>query len=159
LPTKAPPMVAAAPAMTWTGCYISGGVGYGMWNQDESISAFGLTTSTYTNGGRGWLGRFGAGCDYQFNPSFVIGAFGDSDWANLKNHDSGMGANFTPGGGGAVPVGAFEKENRAWHAGVRLGYLPYPNLMTFVSGGWTQAHFTQRDYFNLLTGVATGISA
>src|SRR5262249_30941677 len=42
---------------------------------------------------------------------------------------------------------------------VRLGYLPYPNLMTFVSGGWTQAHFTQRDYFNLLTGVATGISA
>src|SRR5262245_25292482 len=87
LPTKAPPMTAAAPAMSWTGCYITGGVGYGMWNQDEVERAFGLATASYTNGGRGWLGRVGGGCDYQFNPSFVIGAFGDYDFANLKTHD------------------------------------------------------------------------
>jgi outer membrane immunogenic protein len=157
LPTKAPPMVAAAPAMSWTGCYISGGIGYGMWNQDESISAFGLSTGTYTNGGRGWLGRGGVGCDYQFNPSWLVGAFGDFDWANIKSNGA-SGANFTPNGAGGPPVAAAEKENRAWHAGLRLGYLPYPNLLTFVSGGWTQAHFTQRDYFFLLTGAPVGTS-
>jgi outer membrane immunogenic protein len=156
LPTKAPPMVAAAPIQSWTGCYISGGIGYGMWNQDESVT-FGLTSGTYTNGGRGWLGRGGVGCDYQFSPSFVVGAFGDYDWANIKSNGV-SGANFTVTGAPGTPVAAAEKENRAWHAGLRLGYLPYPNLMTFVSGGWTQAHFTQRDYFSLLTGVASGVS-
>jgi outer membrane immunogenic protein len=160
LPMKAPPMVAAAPAMTWTGCYISGGVGYGMWNQDETERAFGLATASTTNGGRGWLGRVGAGCDYQFNPSFVIGAFGDYDFANLKTHDFASSPNFFATGAGAPPVGAFEKENRAWHAGLRLGYLPYPNLLTFVSGGWTQAHFTQRDFVLLLNpAISTGVSA
>jgi outer membrane immunogenic protein len=156
LPMKAPPMVAAAPAMTWTGCYVDGGIGYGMWNQDEAISFGGLNTGTYTNGGRGWLGRVGVGCDYQFTPSFVIGVFGDYDFMNLKG--TVQGANFTATGLGGVPVAADEKEKSAWYIGGRLGYLPYPNLMTFVSGGWTETRFNQRDYFSLLTGTLTGIS-
>ena len=37
LPRKAPAAVAPAPlpVATWTGCYLTGGVGYGMWNQDN----------------------------------------------------------------------------------------------------------------------------
>jgi outer membrane immunogenic protein len=89
LPVKAPPMVAAAPVYTWTGCYVSGGVGYGMWNQDNSAFdtlGLGINTVTQTAGGRGWLGRVGVGCDYQVAPSFVIGAFGDYDWRNIKGN-------------------------------------------------------------------------
>jgi outer membrane immunogenic protein len=137
LPLKAPPP--APPAMTWTGCWVSGGVGYGLWTQDH----FGEDTRTLTqlepnttSGGRGWLGRVGVGCDYQFSSSFLVGAFGDYDFMSLK------GTWNDPLAAGPAVVGE-EKEKAAWAAGLRLGYLPYPNLLTFVSGGWTQTRFDQ----------------
>jgi outer membrane immunogenic protein len=150
LPTKAPPMVAAAPVASWTGCYVSGGVGYGLWNQDEYGSATGVTSGTYTVGGRGWLGRVGVGCDYQAGSQFVIGAFGDYDFMNL--HSTVLSTNGPAGG----TFGANEKESGSWAAGGRIGYLPYPNLLTFVSAGWTEMRFSERDYFNLFTGASTG---
>ena len=142
LPMKAPPMVAAAPIYTWTGCYISGGVGYGMFDQEHfaftTPPAPAFSTLSADTGGRGWLGRVGVGCDYQVGPSFVIGAFGDFDWMNLRTHTFN---NLFPA------LGAEEKESASWAAGVRVGWLPYPNLLTFVSGGWTQARFDRQDIF------------
>src|SRR5437868_12917678 len=80
---KAPPPP-PAPVYTWTGCYLGGGGGYGMWNQ-ELNSIDGLTTSqTVTAGGRGWFGTVQVGCDYQFASDWVIGAFGDWDFGSLK---------------------------------------------------------------------------
>jgi outer membrane immunogenic protein len=158
LPMKAPPMVAAAPAMTWTGCYVDGGIGYGMWNQDEFTNLpAGATSAVVIEGGRGWLGRIGVGCDYQFAPSFVIGAFGDYDFMNLKGNNAPPD---TVGGGVFLAPGqGEEKERSAWYAGGRLGYLPYPNLMTFVSGGWTQTHFNQVDLLPATVGgAAIGVS-
>jgi outer membrane immunogenic protein len=148
LPVKAPPMVAAVPVASWTGCYVSGGIGYGMWNQDHHIAVTGVPqvfngttvqlTADETSGGRGWLGRVGVGCDYQASPQFVIGAFADYDFMNLRTHDFGnLGMIF----------GAEEKESASWAVGGRLGYLPYPNLLTFVSGGWTQARFDAQNIF------------
>ena len=135
LPVKAPPMVAAAPVYTWTGCYVSGGVGYGMYDQENFAHnvppAPPVATATQDAGGRGWLGRVGVGCDYQFGPSWVVGAFGDYDWRDIKGNFHDIATGF---------IGE-EKNNAAWHAGVRVGWLPYPNLLTFVSGGWTQARF------------------
>src|SRR5579862_1191102 len=157
MPVKAPMLKAPPPVYSWTGCYLDAGVGYGMYNQDESETAFGITTYTYTNGGRGWLGRFGGGCDYQFGgSSWVVGVLGDYDTMNLKALASGQ--NFTAGGGAAPPAVANEKENSAWYVGGRLGYLVTPNLLTFVSGGYTETRFGQRDYFNPATGVAFGSS-
>src|SRR5262249_62193787 len=56
----------APPPPTFTGCYVNGGAGYGLWNIDHSTESLGqqITTET-TSGGRGWLGRVGGGCDYQ----------------------------------------------------------------------------------------------
>ena len=52
-----------------------------------------------------------------------------------------------------------EKETGAWAAGLRLGYLPYPNLMTFVSGGWTEARFGAVNFStNAVPSVATPFS-
>src|SRR5262249_7186633 len=139
LPVKAPPMVAPPVVYTWTGCYLSGGVGYGMWNQDHFLFADPGSiqlTAQETAGGRGWLGRVGGGCDYQFNNNFVFGVFGDYDFKDIHSHDfANLGLVF----------GAEEKESSSWSVGGRVGYLPYDNLLTFISGGYTQARFDRMD--------------
>jgi outer membrane immunogenic protein len=152
-----PPPVSEAP--TWTGCYADAGLGYGVSNTDHSGTlAFGLpaTTDNITDGGRGWLGRFGAGCDYQFkvlnNWNVVAGLFGDYDAADI--HGS-----FT----GAFPLGTFplgtpltgeQKERSAWAVGPRIGFLVTPTVLTYWDGGYTQASFNSIGL--AAAGVPTG---
>ncbi len=144
---KAPPP--PPPAVSWTGCYVDGGVGYGMYNQDTFAETSPPTVpplvpvgATVTNGGRGWLGRLGGGCDYQFGAgslgNFVVGAFADYDFMSLS------GTFGDPAG----PVQGSETERGAWYAGGRLGYLVTPTLLTYVDGGYTQTRF---DAVNLYT--------
>jgi outer membrane immunogenic protein len=131
-----PVKVVAAPmpvvrAMSWTGCYVGVGGGYGMYNQDLSgasgSSGFigGSGSETLTLGGRGWFGTGQVGCDYQFAPQWVIGAFGDYDLSNITGHLFDVD----------------EKLSSSWAVGGRIGYVIMPNLLTYVSGGYTQAHF------------------
>jgi len=144
LPAKAPPSPPQSGA-NWTGCYIDAGVGYGMWDQshyaeiDPGLIPFTVST---TSGGQGWLGRLGGGCDYQFGVpnlgNFVVGVLGDYDFASLSGGFQETFAGF----------GNAEKETGAWVVGGRLGYLVTPNLLTYVDGGYSQAHFNQ---INLLT--------
>jgi outer membrane immunogenic protein len=137
LPVKAPIMKAPpAPVTSWTGCYLDAGFGYGMYNQDHALESgppltpgFEVLETTETQGGRGWLGRFGGGCDYQFASNWLIGAFADYDVMDIKATIGDLG------------VAGTEKENNAWYAGGRLGYLVTPSLLTYVSGGYTQTHF------------------
>jgi outer membrane immunogenic protein len=152
---KAPP----PPAPTWTGCYIDGGVGYGLWNQDHSNfnPAFTpSTTQTTTDGGRGWLGRVGGGCDYQFSfgglGNFVIGAFGDYDFMGLN------GTNQPELVVGASPTMFNVNQTDAWYAGGRIGYLPYPDLMAFFSGGFTGTRFTNSSEFLTFNGAPIGFT-
>jgi outer membrane immunogenic protein len=140
LPYKAAPMAPPA-AYNWTGCYLGAGGGYGMWRQDVTAETFPDLTAASTQttvGGSGWFGTAQIGCDYQFNGPFVIGAFADGDWGNIHG-------TVTPFSG-IVPLAGDEKQTHSWAVGGRIGYLPFPKLLTFVSGGWTQAHF---DSFNL----------
>ena len=163
LPPPPPPA-----AYNWTGCYIDAGGGYGFWNQDHSTTGpvpafFGttLTTATTTDGGRGWLGRFGGGCDYQtslFNNRFVVGVFGDYDPMNLKGSNS-------PSEVGQVPCPTFctstltanETETYAWYVGGRIGYLVNPAFLAFVDGGYTQTKFTQSGQYETVLGEAIGV--
>jgi outer membrane immunogenic protein len=146
LSVKAPVLKAMPPVFSWTGCYLNAGVGYGLWNQDHNVTAAAERTPgvpnsfqsiDVTNGGRGWLGRFGGGCDYQVSSSFVIGAFGDYDWMNLK------GSLNTQLDAGGAQIQADEKESSAWSAGARIGYLITPTVLTYVDGGWTSTRFDQ----------------
>ena len=90
-PAYAPVYKAPPPAPTFSGCYIDGGVGYGVSNIDhngETIPGLVPTSSSTTSGGRGWLGRAGGGCDYQFTllntwPA-VIGLLADYDFSNVS---------------------------------------------------------------------------
>jgi outer membrane immunogenic protein len=149
LPARMPLKAAAPlPAMTWTGCYVGAGGGYGMWNQDHTTLVSGVpVTPEATAGGRGWFGTVQLGCDYQFNTNWLIGAFGDADWGNIRGDLNDV----TTG----VTLYGREKQKWSWAAGGRVGYLVYPQLLTYVSGGYTAARF---DQVNLATfaGVASG---
>lgn len=145
--TKAP-VAMPAPVMSWTGCYVGAGGGYGMSNSEDSTwtPAGTLVGLGATNGGRGWFGTVGAGCDYQFAPSWVIGAFGDVDFSSIS------GDAFAYTGGGA-PLAGEETLDRSWAVGGRLGYVVFPQLLTYVSAGYTQAHFKSTTYLGGATGL------
>src|SRR5260370_17446143 len=61
MPVKAPIMRAPPPPVfSWTGCYIGGGGGYGMWNQEtfhETAPCPVANSPTKTGGGPGWFGH------------------------------------------------------------------------------------------------------
>jgi len=150
--TKAPaPMVAVA---NWTGCYVGGGGGYGMFNQEntgyqENTTPRTRVTETVTTGGRGYFGTVQGGCDYQFalgTYNLVIGAFGDYDFASLKGNHSPPGFNSLTESPDLV---AQEKMSSAWSVGGRIGWLVTPSLLTYFSGGYTEAKFDSQNYTNL----------
>jgi len=135
MPLKAP--YAPPPAASWTGCYLDGGFGYGMSNINTYGETFpGLVPLTTGNdsGGEGWLARLGGGCDYQFPlgglGNFVLGAFGDYDFMNLKSNMADVSG-----------LGGPERESGAWYAGGRLGFLVTPSLLVYTDGGYTQTRF------------------
>lgn len=152
MPLKAP---IPEPVMSWTGCYVDGGWGYGLWNQDHFTTGAGGTTVTTTDGGRGWMGKVGGGCDYQtpwFNHRVVIGVFGDWDPMSLK------GSNTPNEFVGVTPITANEKETSAWFVGARAGYLVTPSFMTYFDGGYTRTRFTQTSEFSTVGGAPVGFA-
>jgi outer membrane immunogenic protein len=147
--TKAPAVVATVP--TWTGCYLGGGGGFGMWNQENTgfidgppVRQFEATT---TAGGRGYFGTVQAGCDYQFGGQFVVGAFGDYDFSSLK-------ANVSPTNG----LFGEEKMSSAWSVGGRAGWLVTPSLLVYFSGGYTEATFDRVNLSGLAVGAPTNVA-
>jgi outer membrane immunogenic protein len=143
---RAPPPAPVALPPSFTGCYVNGGGGYGLWNIDHfTKDEFGTTlTSSATSGGRGWLGRFGGGCDYQFGggggfwSNWVVGVFADYDTMNLHR-------NFATNDGFGV---GNAKEKDAWAVGGRIGYLVTPNVFTYWNGGYTETRFDQINLFD-----------
>ena len=128
LPVKAQYIAPVVTAYNWTGCYVGAGGGYGMYNQDVSFPS---APETITLGGRGWFGTGQVGCDYQVMPSIVIGAFGDWNFGSIK--------------GGSIFSTVDEKMSWSWAAGGRIGWVALPNLLAYVSGGYTEAHVDQID--------------
>jgi outer membrane immunogenic protein len=115
------------------------GVGYGLSDAETSVvrdpTGIALTNSTNA-AGKGWLGTLTAGYDYQFNSSIVGGVFGDYDFADIKGTLATTSAiNFFD------VLGGTEKESHAWDVGVRLGWLAAPSVLTYWTGGYTQARF------------------
>src|SRR6185312_5998155 len=85
--TKAP--VAVAPAYNWTGFYIFGGGGGGIWSANGGVDSTAtgaciICTNTRT-GGDGWFGTVGAGYDWQSAGS-GLGIFGDGTYGSLKGN-------------------------------------------------------------------------
>jgi len=138
-PVAPPPAAPVVATYNWTGCYVGGGGGYGMWNQETQLvfnpTPFG---PSHNNGGRGWFGTVQVGCDYQVGSNIVIGAFADYDWSGMKGDFAAVVQ---------TTIGE-EKLKSSWAAGGRIGWLPFPQLMVFVSGGYTEARFDSVTFFD-----------
>ena len=140
--TKAPQM---APAYNWTGFYIFGGGGGGIWDADSNVQfsppLTALTRDTRV-GGDGWFGTVGAGYDWQFNGSWVAGIFADGQFGSLRGS---MSDTFN-GLEGRV------KLETSWAAGVRLGYLVAPNVYSYVNGGYSGSEWSGSNLSTIAAG-------
>jgi len=130
---KAAPPIVVAPS--WTGFYIFGGFGGGLWDADNhSLETPTGTTLTQDQrlGGSGWLGTVGAGYDWQFNRNWVAGVFADGMFGSLRGSLSDTEAGFT----------GTEKLRDTWAVGVRAGYLVAPNVLSYVNAGYTESYWS-----------------
>ena len=133
LAVKAPPP--PAPVYNWTGFYIFGGGGGGIWAADQSVQETGTNvplTIDQRQGGSGWFGTVGIGYDWQFNGPWVAGVFADGQFGSIK------GTLQDP----LDQVTGTIKMQDAWAAGVRVGYLVAPNVLSYVNGGYSGSHWS-----------------
>jgi outer membrane immunogenic protein len=141
--SKAPVMVEPTPS--WTGFYIFGGGGAGLWAADSNsvstgvvgpFGTFGPADASQTRdqrlGGSGWFGTVGAGYDWQFNGRWVAGILADGQFGDI--HGSLSDPTFQTEGR--------EKLNTSYAAGVRLGYLVAPNVLSYVNGGYSGSEWS-----------------
>ena len=155
--TKAPAPMAVAPS--WTGFYIFGGGGGGLWNANGGVDSTAtgaciICTNTRT-GGDGWFGTVGAGYDWQGGSSWVVGIFGDGTFGSLKGNIGD--ASFTAPGSAVPGIVGTTKMETAWAAGARLGFLVAPNVLSYVNGGYTGTYWTGSTLLGSATGVASGL--
>jgi outer membrane immunogenic protein len=155
--TRAPAPVAAA--YNWTGFYIFGGGGGGLWNADSNVQstgvvgavgAFGPAGTALTRdqrlGGSGWFGTVGIGYDWQFS-RWVAGIFGDGQFGDIRGSLSDP---FTFGTEGR------EKLRTSYAAGVRVGYLVAPNVLSYVNGGYSGSEWSGTSQTTLFAGGLPG---
>jgi outer membrane immunogenic protein len=146
--TKAPMPMPVAP--NWTGFYIFGGGGYGMFDSNTYTTTFPGGTPLSVGqkvGGDGYFGTVGGGYDWQFSGSWVAGVFADAQFGSIKG--SLVDPLWTPFGlSGSV------KDQTNVAAGARLGYLVAPNVLSYVNGGYSYAEFSGSTLGSTLTGVA-----
>jgi outer membrane immunogenic protein len=128
-----------------SGFYIFGGGGGGLWNADQHTQLTGSAIPLaidQRNGGSGWFGTVGAGYDWQVSPSWVA----DGQFGSLRGdiHDTTFGWT------------GFEKVQDQWAAGVRVGYLVAPNVLSYVNGGYSGAHFSGTNFLSTVSGLPVG---
>jgi outer membrane immunogenic protein len=144
---KAPAPMAVAPS--WTGFYISGGGGYGLWNADtttvDPVTGVCVLCTNQRQGGSGYFGTVGAGYDVQFGGSWVAGGFADGQFGSLRGTIQDQTA-LTSGQ---------EKLRTSYAAGARLGYLVAPNVLSYVNGGYSGSEWSGAGMVSSLTGAPT----
>jgi outer membrane immunogenic protein len=142
--TKAPVMVQTP---SWTGFYLFGGVGGGVWDADTSVNVAGVpVVGGQRLGGDGWFGTVGAGYDWQFSQSWVFGILADGQFGSLRGSIAGVNP-------AAVLTGTVKLQD-TWAAGARVGYLVAPNVLSYVNGGYTQSYWSGSTLSSVLTGAA-----
>jgi outer membrane immunogenic protein len=142
---KAPPV---APATDWTGAY--GGVDLGMRAAQSALttdSFFFPTPLTFTdiapsepfNGTAARVGGYG-GVNWQFSPTWVVGAEGDFGWADKTVTYDGI---FTPGFFASGLAGEAISVQTTWDGSLRgrFGYLATPDVLLYATAGAAWQHF------------------
>jgi outer membrane immunogenic protein len=137
-----------APTPSWTGFYIFGGAGGGVWDANTGVNrtATGacVLCMNNTQGGDGYFGTAGAGYDWQFSQRWVFGIFGDGQFGSMKGSISG-----------APLVGNVKLED-TWAVGARIGYLVAPNVFSYVNAGYTGSEWGGSTLVSMVSGGPSG---
>ena len=142
--TKAPMM---EPMPSWTGFYIFGGFGGGVWDANTSVvdTATGacVACTVQKQGGDGWYGTVGAGYDWQFGGDWVAGVFADGQFGSLKGSLVDQD-NFATG---------WIKNKDSWAVGARIGYLVAPTVYSYVNGGYSGSNWSSSNLVDANSGA------
>ena len=149
--TKAPAPI--TPVYNWTGFYISGGGGGGLWNADSNVQTtsaivgIGPAGTALTRdqrlGGSGWFGTVSAGYDWQFNGRWVAGIFADGQFGDIRGSLSDP----------ILGTEGREKLRTSYAAGARLGYLVAPNVLSYVNAGYSGSEWSGTSQTFLVTAA------
>jgi outer membrane immunogenic protein len=137
--TKAPAM---EPIQSWTGFYIFGGAGGGLWDADSNVVSQPAGTAISRDqklGGDGWFGTVGAGYDWQLNSSWVFGILADGQFGDIRGSITDSSIGFE----------GREKLSTSYAAGVRLGYLVAPNVLSYVNAGYSGSEWSGASFSTL----------
>ena len=141
MPVKARAAPIAAPNYDWSGFYFGANAG-GAWGSNsvaytpnDPLSAFLFVSAGAPPDASfrtsGVIGGLQLGYNWQLSPNWLLGAEADIDWSGVR------GSATTGGIVTAIPFANTAEEKIKWFGTVRarLGYLPAPNLLAFVTGG------------------------
>lgn len=152
LPRKAPAAAPPpAPTYIWTGCYAGDNVG-GAWSKQTgdfaAVPAVLQSPGTIDLSDSSVIAGVHLGCNYQFNPGFVVGVEGDWSWTDLNA--SGSAPNiFSPTGLPLTNGGVNMSMNTKWIASLRarLGWVFMPQAMIYATGGaaWAKTDYAAFD--------------
>jgi outer membrane immunogenic protein len=95
-------------------------------------------------GGDGWFGTVGAGYDWQVNSGWVAGVFAEGQFGSIRGSISDPNFFFE----------GREKLRTSYAAGVRVGYLVAPNVLSYVNGGYSGSEWSGAAFSTL--GAAGG---
>ncbi|MBV9562751.1 MAG: porin family protein [Bradyrhizobium sp.] len=151
--TKAPAPMAAV--YNWTGFYVFGGAGGGLWDADTTVvdrlrgcvAGISLCGFNQTQGGNGWFGTVGAGYDWQFSGRWVAGIFGDGQFGSIRGTIQDQQPFFA----------GRENLRDSWAAGIRVGYLVAPNVLSYVNAGYSGSNWSGTQMFDTRTGAPVGV--
>ena len=144
--TKAPPMVAPSPS--WTGFYIFGGVGGGIWDADSNVVRPLRPPFRSTLNQRAATAGSAPSVPVTTGSSrnWVAGIFADGQFGSLRGTDQRSGSSASPD--------RHQEARTIWAAGVRLGYLVAPNVLSYVNAGYTGSQWSGATCFNTGCGLA-----
>jgi opacity protein-like surface antigen len=139
----------AATARSWTGFYLGAHAGYA-WARDPMVTPF--FAGTFPNNpalteinSRGWLAGFQAGANWQ-SGAWLGGLEIDLSGSNISGATSAAGTTNTLGAGSFQASGTrVDKFDGIGSARVRIGYLPWPNVLLYGTGGaaWVRIDQTE----------------
>ena len=141
-----------APAPSWTGFYIFGGAGGGIWDADNSVSVDRDAGTRLTDQpAAGWrrLVRHG-------RRRLRLAVQPQLGCRHLRRRPVRQ-----PQGTISDPVRSSDRHREArrttWAAGARLGYLVAPNVLSYVNGGYTGSHWSGSTLTQPVSGAPSGL--
>jgi outer membrane immunogenic protein len=160
LPLKAPPAPAVIP-FSWTGCYVGLNAGGAATSIDHSLAVPPVETGFGTLGSSGressFIGGGQLGCNWQFDPKWVLGLEGDFNWLKAKRSQNfAFGQASTPTTFSDEDSVASLGTSLRWLSTIRarFGYA-WERSLLYATGGLAIGRVTSSASMNLDVGDTT----